>query len=105
MFAHCFIRQDAAVEYDVERSPDPKMSTSVWRRNVQESLAKVIVYYRSSKTTQTMQVPKYKNIFDLLTALGGSMSVWIGVSLVSLIELAEAFLDTLLEWWWDRFKP
>ena len=58
----------------------------------------VIVYYESLKYTETSQVPK-TTVPDILSIVGGTLGLFLGLSLLSFIEvfgfLIEAFLISI----------
>ncbi len=61
---------------------------------MQESVARVDVYFRSSKTIVVQEVAVYKNLSAVLTALGGALAVHLGMSFFTLVGF--------LEFLWDR---
>ncbi|XP_062584685.1 acid-sensing ion channel 1C-like [Saccostrea cucullata] len=73
-------------------------SSSVFRSNGQnfsrENLAQVSIYYRSLIRERRKQVPKM-NLLSLLGNLGGYMGIFLGASILSLVELAQAILQTV----------
>lgn len=66
-----------------------------WKNRVYNSLMKVDVYFSSKNRLVTAQVPKYSGVWDHLGALGGSMSIFMGLSFVAVAEIAEAAVDAM----------
>ncbi|KAI3381099.1 hypothetical protein SNEBB_004927 [Seison nebaliae] len=58
------------------------------RYNWRNSILYFSVYYDELATLTTIQKPK-RNIFDFLGALGGTMGLYTGMSIISLIEIIE----------------
>jgi hypothetical protein len=53
---------------------------------------KLRVYYQSLKYTSITQIPKTK-VFDLISNLGGTLGLFIGVSFVTLFEFGELLIE------------
>ena len=54
----------------------------------------LVVYFESLKYTSISQLPKAKEL-DLISSIGGIFGLFIGVSFVTLFEIAELFIEFL----------
>ena len=77
----------------VIRSYAPRKNMTL--QSVRESLAKVSIYYDSSRVKTIAETPLYSNIFTLLGEIGGHLGLWIGVSLLAVCELFEIGYDLI----------
>jgi len=57
-----------------------------------ENALKLRVYYQSLKYTSITQIPKTK-VFDLISNIGGTLGLFIGVSFVTLFEFGELLIE------------
>lgn len=62
------------------------------------SLTRVFVYFDEIKYTQITETPTMCFV-DLVANVGGTMGLFIGISLLSFVELIELFLETLGIFW------
>ncbi|XP_035827487.1 amiloride-sensitive sodium channel subunit gamma-2-like [Aplysia californica] len=71
---------------------------------VEDSLLKVDIFYPSFEYQQFTISPKY-DWSVLLSNIGGSVSLWLGFSLLTALELAELILDSVLFVFSKVFMP
>ena len=62
--------------------------------DIPDSFAKVNVYYHSMQYLTTEQTQKFQGI-DLLSNLGGVLGLWLGISLMTLIEIVELIYNLI----------
>lgn len=75
-----------------EKDPERK-EVDAWREEAGNSLALVSVHYSSRRRQHVRDVPRYADVFSLFTSIGGSMSVYMGISGVAYVELVEYAWD------------
>ena len=63
--------------------------------NIKYSVVSMNVYYEDLKYTEITESPKMLSI-DLLAALGGTLGLCMGISVLSMIEILELFLQFLV---------
>ena len=59
------------------------------------------IHYESLKYTKISQIPKEKE-FDLISSIGGLFGLFIGVSFVTLFEIAELFIEILFNFYSNK---
>lgn len=62
---------------------------------LRKSLVSFDVYYEDLQYTEIVQSPQY-TIIDLISSIGGSLGLLLGASLLSLVELVELCVKTLV---------
>ncbi len=62
---------------------------------LKRSVLSFSVYYSELKYTRMKQIPKMV-LVDLISAIGGTLGLFIGGSIMSLIELLEAFISIFI---------
>lgn len=62
---------------------------------LKKSLVSFDVYYEDLQYTEIIQSPQY-TIIDLISSIGGSLGLLLGASLLSLVELVELCIKTLV---------
>ena len=65
------------------------LDTVLWKERTMNSLAKVDVFFRTKNEQILRQVPKYSSVLDFASTLGGSMSVFMGISIILSVEVIE----------------
>jgi hypothetical protein len=63
---------------------------------IKKSIVSFTVYFSDLSFTNVTQVPKYE-LIDLITSVGGHLSLFIGISLLSFVEVIEAILMVCLK--------
>nr|XP_054756187.1 amiloride-sensitive sodium channel subunit gamma-like [Lytechinus pictus] len=61
---------------------------------IDTNVVKVIVYFSSLEYENFYQTPEY-TVYDLISALGGQVGLWIGVSVLTVFEFIELLYDIL----------
>ncbi len=59
---------------------------------IMHNFAKVTIYYKSTTVTKITQIGKY-TLVDSLSSAGGLMGLWLGISVISLFELANLLIS------------
>ncbi len=68
------------------------MNETIDMSNVRESVVSLNVYYNSLSYTLATESPKL-DIISLLSNIGGSLGLFMGVSFLSLVEILVLLLD------------
>ncbi|TRY78034.1 hypothetical protein TCAL_17387 [Tigriopus californicus] len=79
-------------EVDIEKYTD-----FLWRRKVDTSVMKINIFIRSKESLEFSEKDKYESYWEFLAKMGGSMSVFMGLSFVAVIEV----WGTYLVWIWS----
>ncbi|TRY78035.1 hypothetical protein TCAL_05009 [Tigriopus californicus] len=79
-------------EVDIEKYTD-----FLWRRKVDTSVMKINIFIRSKESLEFSEKDKYQSYWEFLAKMGGSMSVFMGLSFVAVIEV----WGTYLVWIWS----
>ena len=61
------------------------------------NLAKVQVYFSSSRARKLTEEKVFNGPADLFSSLGGALSIWMGISFVIVIEIAEVIVEFLAD--------
>lgn len=61
------------------------------RKCVQDTLMRVKIFYESKSVQEVIEKPKYE-FSSIMSDIGGAISVYLGISLVSLFELVDIFI-------------
>jgi hypothetical protein len=69
-------------------------SVSVSGYATNDNYTTIQVYYRSLKYTYMTQQAKM-HVFDIISNIGGTLGLFVGLSFVSLFEMAEIFIETV----------
>ncbi|XP_070534564.1 uncharacterized protein [Ptychodera flava] len=69
-------------------------TTGLDKEQIRANLLKVVIYYEDLNSQSMTETPAYK-FFSLFSDLGGSLGLFIGVSLVTVVEFFEYILDTI----------
>jgi len=80
--------QYCPLECDTETS----YSATINSINLYDNLTTVQIYFRSLQYTSISQKPRMQT-FDLISNVGGTFGLFVGVSFVSLFEATEIFLE------------
>ena len=56
------------------------------------------VFVESQNRDILEEVPKYPDAWSFLSALGGSMSIFMGLSFISLVEIVELLIAIVWQW-------
>ena len=65
-------------------------------RDIQANMARIQLYFVTSRRTQIKETPVYPGVMDLFTNLGGAISLWMGFSFIMVAEVIELILDFIL---------
>ena len=63
-------------------------------------LAKVRIYFKSRNRREIKMEPEFPNIYSYIVVIGGSLSVYMGFSFVSILEIMELIYD-----WFSETEP
>jgi amiloride-sensitive sodium channel subunit alpha len=61
----------------------------------QENFLSLNVYLSNNKYTQITEIPKI-SLIDLISSIGGSIGIFLGLSIFSLIEVLELFFQVII---------
>ena len=67
--------------------------TPIDARMAQQSIAQISVFYYSLTYISSFETPKM-DIVSLLASIGGNLSLFMGVSFLSICELVELFIES-----------
>ena len=70
-------------------------SESITYDDLRESILEVNIYYETFKYTKTGESP-VSTIIDLVSNIGGTLGLFIGISLLSLVEILEIIAEFIL---------
>ena len=76
--------------YDLYKDRLPMVSSY---DEFKESLATIKIYYPALSYTKLSELPK-TSVVDLLSSIGGTLGLYIGISFLSLVEIVEILLES-----------
>ncbi len=96
-------RKYVAKAYNISAPPgyDPSNETQeeIWRADVESTLAHVTVKFSSMKMEVNREIPVY-DVVKLLSSVGGALSIFMGISTLSYLELGEFLVSKTLRRLW-----
>lgn len=70
-------------------------------KNVKKSVSQINIFYKNIEYTQLDELEKM-GLFDLVSAIGGVLGLFLGVSFLSFAELIEILLELMLSCYESR---
>ncbi|VDH92961.1 acid-sensing ion channel 3 [Mytilus galloprovincialis] len=72
--------------------------------HIKKNYVNLRIYYKNLQTTITEQKPKYENAGDIFSNVGGQMGLFLGASILTVIELGEFMLFVMWYFLVNLFK-
>ncbi|XP_071164900.1 acid-sensing ion channel 1-like [Mytilus edulis] len=72
--------------------------------HIKKNYVSLRIYYKNLQTTITEQKPKYENAGDIFSNVGGQMGLFLGASILTVIELGEFMLFVMWYFLVNLFK-
>ncbi len=72
-----------------------ELNQSVTETEVRENLLNMFVFFKGLQYTDISQIPK-TSLVDLLSSIGGSMGLFLGLSLISVVEIVDLIVESLI---------
>lgn len=66
------------------------------RDKIRSRLARLNVYFHSTRRTIIMEEAVFNDLYSLFTELGGALSIWVGFSFIMFAEVIELVIDGML---------
>lgn len=88
-------RKTSAEQFSVGPPRGNSSDVAGWKSDAQSRLAKLRVYFRSPKLVTTREEPRYPDLSALMAGLGGAISVYLGASVFTLLDVLEFACDRL----------
>lgn len=66
------------------------------RKDVQDDLIHLDIFFTSTRKTVIEEDPKFPDPLSLFSNLGGALSIWMGISFVMVVEWMELIVDVII---------